>query len=106
MQPRMRRSTTCHKSETIDRHTTLTRRHSQIDQQRRAALSPKNFVKPHDPTIAWDEFVTGLFPQFYENRIERRILKFLRDDRAFQIEKTTGETEPFEVAVVVTGDHQ
>src|SRR5438270_751498 len=56
--------------------------------------------------IAWDEFVTGLFPQFFENRIERRILKFLRDDCAFQIEKTTGETEPFEVAVVVTGDHQ
>ena len=106
VEPRMRRRNACLQSKAIDCHGTLTRRHCEIDQQRRAALSAKHLVKSHDAALAGDELVTGLLPQSFENGIQGRILKFLRDNCAFQIEKTTGETEPFKIAVVITGDHQ
>ncbi len=48
--------------------------------------------------------MSGLLAQFFENWIEQRILEFLRDNCAFQIEKTTGQTEPFKVAVVIARD--
>src|SRR5512132_3237814 len=106
VQPSVRRRDACLSSKTVDCHGTLTRRHREINQQRRAALSTKHLVKPHDAALAGDELVTGLLPQSFENWIQGRILKFLRDNCAFQIEKTTCETEPFKVAVVITGNHQ
>ena len=48
--------------------------------------------------------MTRLLAQLFENRIEQRVFEFLRDDRAFQIQETTGETKPFKVAVVIAGD--
>ena len=46
-----------------------------------------------------------LFTQRFENRIEQRVLERLHDDGAGEPEISVGETEPLEIAVVITGDH-
>ena len=71
VEPRMRRRNACLQSKAIDCHGTLTRRHCEIDQQRRAALSAKHLVKPHNAALARDELVTGLLPQTFKNGIQR-----------------------------------
>src|SRR5436305_14094051 len=100
VQPRMRGSNACLQSETIDCYGTLSGRHGEIDQQRCAPLSTKDFIKPHDTALAWHQLVTGLLTQLLENWVEQRILELLGDDCAFQIKKTTRQTQPFKIAVV------
>src|SRR4029077_4731021 len=87
------------------RHRSLAGRHGEIDQKCGSPFSPQDFIESNNPALTWNQFVTGLLTQFFENWIERRILKLLRDDCALQIEKTTGLSEPFEIAVVIAGDH-
>src|SRR5690348_3463225 len=69
VQPRVRGSDACLQSEAVDRHRTLIWRHGEIDQQRRAAFSTKHLVKSHDPAVARDELVTGLFSKSFEDGI-------------------------------------
>src|SRR5262245_15297209 len=106
VQPRVRRRDACLKSKTIDCHRSSTWRDREINQHRRATFSTKYLVKPSDAALAGNELVTGLLPQSFENRIQGRILKFLRDNCSFQIQKTAGQAEPFKIAVVITGNHQ
>src|SRR5439155_5454306 len=73
-----------------------------IDQQRRPSLSPQYFVKTNDATLARNQFVPRLLAQFFENWIEQRVFEFLRDDRPAQSRVPTGQTEPFEIAIVIT----
>src|SRR2546423_10518913 len=73
----------------------------EIDKQRGPAFAPHNLLEAHDPALSRNEFVTGLLAQLFKNRIEERILELLRNDCAAQIEKTAGQTQPFEITVVV-----
>src|SRR5262249_43952113 len=106
VQPCMRRRNACLQSKTIDCHSPLARRNGEVNQHRGATLSTKDLVKPGDPALTWDKLVTGLLPQPFEDWIQRQILEFLRDNCAFQIEKTTSQTKPFKIAVMITGNHQ
>ena len=45
--------------------------------------------------------MTGRFAQAHKNRIEQRVLEFLRDDRAQDSRKSHRLTHPFEVAVMI-----
>ena len=92
-------------SETIDRNGALRGRHRQINQQGRAPFSPQHFVEAHDPALTRNQLMPGLFTQRFENRIEQRVLERLHDDGAGEPEISAGETEPLEIAVVITGDH-
>ena len=50
--------------------------------------------------------MAGLFPPTPENWIEQRVLKFLGENRARPTAKSAGQTEPFEIAVVITDNNQ
>src|SRR5262249_38296611 len=76
-----------------------------IDKQCRAAFSAQHFVETNDSTLARNQVVSRLLAEFLENRIQKRVFEFLRDDRALQIEKTTGQAEPLEITVVIAGNH-
>src|SRR6476620_9624240 len=43
-----------------------------------------------------------LFAPVAKNRIEQRIFEFLRHNRSGAPRKSAGQTEPFEIAVVIT----
>src|SRR6516225_1170114 len=78
---------------------------SKIHQQRCPSLSPQNSVKLHDPALPRNQFVARLLAQIFENRIEQRVFEFLRNDCAAEIEKTARQTQPLEIAVMKTSDH-
>src|SRR5207244_1690039 len=60
VQPCMRRSHVRLQTKAIDRHRRKSRMQWKIHQQRSPAFSPKRLVKPDDPALARNEFVTGL----------------------------------------------
>src|SRR2546423_10645994 len=60
LQPGVRRRHTRLQPETIDRDRALTRWYREIDQQRRRALAPQNFVKTNDASFPRNEFMAGL----------------------------------------------
>jgi hypothetical protein len=49
--------------------------------------------------------MAGLFPPTPENWIEQRVLEFLGENRARPTAKSAGQTEPFEIAVVITDNN-
>ena len=46
-----------------------------------------------------------LFAPAAENRIKQRILEFLRHNRSGASKKSAAQTEPFEIAVVITDNN-
>src|SRR5207244_1195073 len=49
--------------------------------------------------------MAGLFPPAPENWIEQCVLKFLGENRARSTAKSAAQTEPFEIAVVITDNN-
>src|SRR5437764_13483789 len=49
--------------------------------------------------------MAGLFAPAAENRIEQRIFEFLRHNRSSASKKSAAQTEPFEIAVVITDNN-
>src|SRR5437870_13459215 len=49
--------------------------------------------------------MAGLFAPAAENRIEQRILEFLRHNRPGVSKESAAQTEPFEIAIVITDNN-
>ena len=62
-----------------------------VDKQCGAPFSAQYFIKTNDSALPRNQFVARLLPQFFENRIEQCVFELLRNDRAFQVEKTAGQ---------------
>ena len=105
VQPGMRRSHTRLQPKAFDGHRALSRRHGKIDQQSRASFSAERFVKADDAAFTRDRHVSGLFPDLLKNCVQRRVLEFLRNDGGEKSQEAADQTEPLEIAVVVTRDY-
>jgi hypothetical protein len=73
-------------------------RNRQIDQKRGGSFAAERLVKPNNPSLARNELMAALFPNFQKDRAEQRVLEFLRDDRSDDAGVAPGDAQPFKVA--------
>ena len=77
----------------------------EINQDRSRPPAAQSSVKPHDRAFALHKLVARLFPQPIEDRVEKRILEFLRNNRRHQAGVGGGKAEPLEVPVMAGRDN-
>src|SRR6266481_4815875 len=81
------------------------REDGQINQHRCPTAAAQGFEKSQNSPCARGKGMARLFAPAAENRIEQRILEFLRHNRSGASRKSAAQTEPFEIAVVITDNN-
>ena len=61
--------------------------------------------KAKHPAVARDHPLSAVFPEAHENFVEERVLEFLRHQCALDAEEIRSDRDPFEVAVMETGEN-